>query len=221
MTYLTRLHLNPYSKNVGFDLQNRQGLHRRVMDIIPDKEKSDARVRAGVLYRLETTQQGHLLMIQSAVPLNLDGLPVGYAQATDERNIQALLNWIAPGRVVRYRADVHATRNYRYEKDGTRIPGTRGKRVPLYGDWAESWWTRKSGESGMEVLDGSATFSTLPEVIGWKKSGEKNRRFTFMLTRCEGVAKVTDADLLRNSIIKGIGRGRTYGAGMISIAPIH
>lgn len=38
-------------------------------------------------------------------------------------------------------------------------------------------------------------------------------------TRFDGTAAVIDADLLRAKITEGIGRGKAYGCGLLTIAP--
>lgn len=39
------------------------------------------------------------------------------------------------------------------------------------------------------------------------------------LVRYDGTATVTDPDALRAAVLAGIGRGKPYGAGLLSLAP--
>lgn len=39
------------------------------------------------------------------------------------------------------------------------------------------------------------------------------------VVRFDGIATVTDAGLARQAVLEGIGRGKSYGCGLLSLAP--
>src|SRR5688572_4957040 len=82
--YLSRLTLNPRSRQARHDLGDCQQLHRRVMTLFPATSNGAARAELAILYRVETDPRSGLssLMIQSRVSPSWPGLPPGYALDT-------------------------------------------------------------------------------------------------------------------------------------------
>lgn len=213
--HLTRVQINPWSHEAGRDLKDVQSLHRRVLGLIPDQLGAATRQAAGVLYRLERHPSQHTLLIQSTAPLDLNALPVGYATATDERDITPLLTWCREGASVRYRIDAVATRCVLGERDHTGRR-QRGRRIPLHGPDAITWWHHRAERAGLTPDPTTTHASSQADLAGRKDTG----RITEKLTRFEGTATITDPRTLRTAIATGIGRARTYGAGLLSIAPL-
>jgi CRISPR system Cascade subunit CasE len=213
MTHLTRLTLNPHSSTVGFDLLDRGNLHRRVMSFLPD-DVPDARVRAGLLYRLDTTDEGHTLLIQTHNELDTSPLRHGYTTRIEHRDISALLDWLEPGRTIHYRVDARASTCQ--PRPGER----RGKRVAIFGQAAEPWWLKQAAMAGLTVHQETAGYHRQDVALHKDSTGER-RLLHLRLTRCEGTAIVTDPHALRQAVINGVGRDRTWGAGLLTIAPAH
>ncbi|MFJ6889997.1 type I-E CRISPR-associated protein Cas6/Cse3/CasE [Streptomyces californicus] len=222
--HLTRIQINPRSHEAARDLTDIQNLHRRAMSLIPDQLGSaDTRQAAGLLYRLERTPRAHTLLLQSHAPLDLDALPVGYALATDHRDLTHLLHWLAPGHTIRYRIDAQPHRSLPSPLDTRDAEGRRkrGTKIHLLGDDATAWWHRKAAQAGL-TTNGVLT-TQQPDVTGWKddprETGKRIRIYS-KRTRFEGTAAITDPDQLRTAILQGVGRNRAYGAGLLSIAPL-
>jgi CRISPR system Cascade subunit CasE len=57
----------------------------------------------------------------------------------------------------------------------------------------------------------------LDDVTG-RRGGTRIRH---ALTRYDGIAVVTDPDALRRAVLGGVGRGKSYGAGLLSLAPLR
>lgn len=78
--YLSRLILNPRSREVRRDLADCQAMHRRVMAAFPDGlPEGEARASLGVLYRCDQGRDGRLvLLVQSRVAPEWSGLAEGY-----------------------------------------------------------------------------------------------------------------------------------------------
>lgn len=224
--YLTRILINPRSHEAARDLTDIQNLHRRVMSLIPDQLGSaSTRQAAGLLYRLERTPRAHTLLLQSYAPLDLDALPVGYALATDDRDLTRLLHWLTPGRTIRYRIDTQPHRSLPGPIDDRDTEGRRkrGTKIHIFGDDAIAWWHRQAIKAGLTTTNGVLA-TQQPDVTGWKEDPREtgNRiRVYGKRTRFEGTATITDTDQLRTAILQGVGRHRAYGAGLLSIAPLN
>ena len=53
------------------------------------------------------------------------------------------------------------------------------------------------------------------------KHGEGGETITFSTARYDGVMRVTDASALKRALIGGIGHGKGFGCGLLTIAPIR
>ncbi|AYN40143.1 type I-E CRISPR-associated protein Cas6/Cse3/CasE [Streptomyces dangxiongensis] len=206
--HLARLHLQARSRDVHRDLKDASRLHTTIQALFPDALGAAPRTATNTLYRIEREQTGAQLLIQSTLPINRNALPSGYTSQVEYRDLTPLLNWVAGGRVVRFRIDGNPIKS-------VPVPGGgRGRRVPVSGEEALAWWERQAARAGLTnelVLD-----LPQPDVLG---SRSEAKRIRLRAIRFEGVATVTDPEALRAAIITGIGQGRAYGLGLLSIAP--
>lgn len=115
--------------------------------------------------------------------------------------------------------------------DGRRI----GKRVELRREEERIQWLQRQGErSGFQLLTarlepglGQATGRDIaaaradpsPTLLGRQRNGSIDRRLTLATALFEGELRVTDAQALRAAIENGIGPGKAFGCGLLSIAP--
>ncbi|MFI0511180.1 type I-E CRISPR-associated protein Cas6/Cse3/CasE [Streptomyces sp. WSLK1-5] len=209
--WLTRIIPNPQNQQARRDFRNAVDLHYSVMKLFPDDIGDEARKQLGILFRAETTPQGTYLLLQSRTRPNLDALPADYGSA-DSRPLTPLLDALRPGLPVRYRIDASAVRKPR--KSMQQLYNLKPI-VALTGAAAVEWWERQAERAGLKL---TATHATRMEPAAGLKAGTK-QRVNNARTRFEGNALIQDPDLLRQRIEEGIGRGKAYGCGLLSLAP--
>jgi CRISPR system Cascade subunit CasE len=224
--------LNPRSRQVQRDLRNVADLHRTVMRLVPDGLGATPRAQAGALFRLETDGAGEpVLLVQTRVRPSTDRLPTGYAR-TESRPMGALLTALRPGLPVRYRLAANAVR--RCGPHST--TGNWKQAIPLRGPEADQWWTDRAAAAGL-ALRTLASRSTDPAITWHARTpaptppaeagpasaakARGDRRVDRAVTLFEGDALVTDPDALRTALMNGIGRSKSYGCGLLSLAPAH
>ena len=212
--HLAQLQLNPRSREVREDLKDHGSLHRRVQALFPDELGPTPRAAARVLFRLERTQHTATLLIQSGIPINRNALPADYTDApVAYRDLGPLLDWAQTGHAVQYRIDTTAIRALRPPAEPGQKRG-RGTRTPLAGDDAIDWWEQQAAKAGLRthlILD-----IAQPAVTARSSGGA---RAAYQTTRFEGTAAITDPAPLREALRNGIGQGRAFGLGLLSIAP--
>lgn len=208
---LTRILLNPRSTAVRKDLADADGLHKTVMRLAPDGIGDSARQQAGILFRLDRTQTGDVLLIQSLLPPDLHHLPIDYGQI-DTRDLGPMLKALTTGLQVRYRIAANASKRIRPTEQEAARGRKHGKVTPLTGEEAITWWQRKSADAGLTVH--TALASPLPPARGRGNTAPRHA-----LTRFDGLATITDTQALTTAVLTGIGRGKPYGAGLLSLAP--
>ncbi|MEV3972825.1 type I-E CRISPR-associated protein Cas6/Cse3/CasE [Streptomyces sp. NPDC050698] len=213
MTNLTRLVLDPHHPAAKADLADVDSLHKTLMRLVPDHIGPTPRATAGLLFRAEPGPDP-VLLVQTADTPDLTALPTNYGTART-LDLTPLLNALTPGRTMRYRITAAPT-VARSAGNPTPHPVTgkrRGKVTPLTGDDAIAWWQRRAAAAGLEPV----TVSPLPRPFPRTRITRSAPYFT--LTQFDGLARITDTTHLTHALKNGIGRAKSYGAGLLSLAP--
>jgi CRISPR system Cascade subunit CasE len=192
-----------------------QGLHRRLMTLFPADAGPDPRAQFGVLFRTEDTPAGVHILLQSTHEPDLTALPDGYG-TSQTRPLDTLLDALRPGLTVRHRCIANAVRKPgATTRDLYNLPAV----VPLHGAAADTWWERQAEAAGLKPL--SIDSHPLDAASGRHGSRDhtSHKKVRHARTQFDGIAAVIDADLLRTKITEGIGRGKAYGCGLLTIAP--
>ncbi|MFI7077124.1 type I-E CRISPR-associated protein Cas6/Cse3/CasE [Micromonospora sp. NPDC049903] len=185
------------------DLRDITAVHRRVMSLVPDDLGEQPRHRAGVLFRLDHTTLGPVLLIQTALPPDPSRLPEGYGTVAT-RDITPLIKALTTGMTVHYRIAANASKRA-WNGDNA------GKIVALSGQHAEQWWQRKADASGLDLRHLRAQ----PQPAARGRATPVRHAITLF----EGQAVIADAEQARAALLAGIGRGRSFGCGLLSLAP--
>jgi len=235
--YLSRLVLNPRSPAVRRDLADCHAMHRTVMSgFLSFQIDGDARAALGVLHRVETDpRSGRVtLLVQSRVEPDWSRLEGGYL--TDDhgadinpacKRIDLQYQAIGAGKVLAFRLRANPTRKIDTKSgpDGSR---RNGRRVELSRETDQIAWLRRKGEQGgfrlLSVRVDSAV-ANVRVVPGVKAVGSRGcggaQRLVFGTTLFEGVLQVEDAERFRRTLECGVGPGKAYGFGLLSVASLE
>lgn len=215
--WLTRIVPDPFSREVHRDLASAVGMHQRLMSVFPTMDETDARARLGVLFRVETTANGPQILLQSACKPDLSRLPDSYGTRVT-RPLEPLLDCLRTGLHVHFRCTASAVR-----KPGatTRALYDLPPVIPLRGAHAEEWWQRQAETAGLKVVALQSKALDSATGIRGKHGSKDQQKVRHARTQFDGRAEVTDAGLLRAKITSGIGRGKAYGCGLLTVAPVR
>jgi CRISPR system Cascade subunit CasE len=225
--YLARAFLNPISRAVRADLADAVSLHRTVMHAFPDDTGPAARKQHDVLHRVdEDAQRGRcVLLVQSATCPDFTRVPPDYfldlredfdlsPSATSDnpavREIAAERARIAAGDRFAFRLRANTTKKI-LTKTGPDGKRRNGKRVPVRSDDERLAWLARRAEKdgfGLEAV-------RVTEVPA--RSGGVHRNLTLAGAIFEGHLQVTDPDAFRAALAAGIGPGKAFGFGLLSI----
>lgn len=203
--WLIRITPDLRNRTASQDMRDIIAVHRRVMTLVPDGLGSDPRHRAGVLFRIDQAATGPVLLVQTGIEPDPRRLPARYG-IVETRDISPLLKAIRPDMRVRYRIAANTSKRVHTG------PKT-GKVVPLTGADVDDWWIKRAASHGL-ALEQVHT-DAQPAMIG------RSKPIRHAVTRFDGTAAVGDAGLVRAAILAGIGRGKSFGCGLLSIAPIQ
>jgi CRISPR system Cascade subunit CasE len=206
--WLVQILADERHRDVRRDLADVERLHQRLMMLVPDDLGADARALAGLLFRVERQQGRTRVLVQTRLEPDTHRLSPGYGRA-EVRKLGPFLDGLTAGAPVHYRITANAA------KRGGRGAGRlEGKIIPLRGAAADDWWTRRALRCGLALR--TLTGTPLDDVTGARGTA----RIRHALTRFDGLGVITDPDAARRAILDGVGRAKSYGAGLLSLAPL-
>lgn len=245
--YLSRLILNPRDRRVRHDIADCQELHRTLLSVFPQAGGDGARAEFGLLYRLEIEPRSGAarVLVQSREAADWGRLGGRYLLGYETKDVAAAYAALQPGARLRFRLRANPTRRIGRGND-VKDPRWIGKRVDLRGEEEQLAWLQRKGREQCGFLLGQARVSapeaspllaseravpaltvagpvanvrTRPEATLHGHRG--GARLSFGSVTFDGELRVTDVGAFRAALIQGIGSGKAYGFGLLSIAPVR
>ena len=229
MNTLSRVHLDPSRRGARKLIGNPQAMHAAVMAAFSAGELGDS---GRVLWRLDSDDQGHVVYLSGpGVPdLRVITDQAGRADHPgDTADLRPFLNALAEGQTWAFRLTANPVKSI------PQGPNQRGRVVPHVTVAQQlAWLEQKSSQHGFTLcrsnpVQGEEPSDTplLDAVVSrrmdlrFSKGSPAERRgprVTIRTARFDGRLEVTDAELLRRTLLEGIGRARAYGCGLLSLA---
>lgn len=201
--HLTRLTLDPRSAKARRDLGNPYDMHRSlVRAFVAD----DAQIPPRFLWRLESQMNWSMppvVLVQSSQAADwshLQALP-HYLKSEPETKTFALQDWLLPQRQYRFRLLANPT--------VTR----QGKRYGLASEEAQQAWLLRHGQR--QGFDIETIIVTACDVL---KARKDDHVISLQRACYEGILTVTNTGLLETAVKAGIGPGKAFGCGLLSLA---
>lgn len=215
--YLSRFEINPARRGAQKLLGSPQAMHAAVLAGFPPE--AGAGDGARVLWRVDSGPHAQTLYIVSPSEPDLThlveqaGWPTTQAWAT--RPYDQLLARLSVGQRWGFRVTANPTRTVQLaERRASQRVGHVTAEQQL------GWLTTRAAGWGFDV-----TGEKEPSVAVTKRLTRQFRRqgqtVTLVTAQFDGVLTVTDADLLRNALCRGIGPAKAYGCGLLTLAPLR
>ena len=246
--FLSRLILNPHCRQVKSEMAHPYEMHRTLMRAFPkatDDTKLKARDEFGVLFRADVDDQRNVVKVylQSRIEpdwLYLEELDNYLCPDTelceyDHKDIMPACRKIRRGQEFSFRLRANPTKRIARQDDSM-----KGNRVELRREEEQIDWLIRKGQGIGKGMPGG--FDLLMREVGDTEGDE--RQFPYVTVRCEGkqterkrnmarghvtthlavvfdgLLRVTDANAFLETLVRGIGPGKAFGFGLLSIAPV-
>ena len=222
MMYLSRLLLNPRSRQVQHELADTYEMHRTICRAFPGEIFQDNQA-SGILFRvdvhpntgvptlliqsLEMPNWSYLLTSRKDYLLGETNLPVG----ADNPAVKQVDLQLRAGQVLAFRLRANPTKRLKES----------AKRIGLFREEDQlTWLGRKIEAAGGTLV--SAHITGKANLRG-KLFAEKNddRRMKFISAQFDGILQVKDPSLLVKAVGVGIGSAKGFGFGLLSLAPVR
>jgi len=204
MLTLTSIQLNLAHPEVQRDLADCHNMHRRTMRLF--QHVNNTRDTNEVLYVIDRIGTQWQLEIQALAYADVTSLPAGYAlpPIRQRDDLDAQIEQLQPGGVYRFRLTANVT------KKSIHI----ARRVSLTerADQIE-WLVRKAETAGFTVHQSDLSITPEPMIMGTHPNGT----LRYDAVRFAGTLTVTDAVLVGQTMVSGIGAAKSYGCGLLRI----
>lgn len=217
MIYLSRLLLNPRSKQVHREARDPYQQHRTVMSAFPEALPEDERV----LYRLDLQPRtGQMtLLVQSQIEPDWSGLagkdyllPGDPFSDLPNPAVKPIELSFRAGQMLSFRLRANPTKRLLRDDPDRRYK--KGQRLGLFEEADQLVWLRQKAEtSGFAI----GNVHIVDEGFSSGKTKEQ-QNLKFFAVRFEGHLQVTDPELLQQAIQNGIGPAKAFGCGLLSLA---
>lgn len=244
--FLTRIYLDPYRRGARKLMRSQQTMHAAVLNCFPPGSLDDA-AAPRVLWRLDrvATRSGHplqgspayALFISSPVPPDPAHIveAAGYkTYGVVVRELDGFLDRLEAGQRWGFRLCVNPTFREKGQlgRDGRKkilAHVTQGQQTKWVLDRAE-----RCGFKILESADLGGELPVLEDSQGQRVDGKNllingverslvefrrgNDLVRLSIATFEGVLEVSDPQALRHAVVNGIGRGKAYGCGLLTLA---
>lgn len=216
--YLSKLIVNPRNRQVMNELARPYELHRTLLSLLPTGGVGQPRTAEeahGLLFRVDQHPQtsAHTILVQSNM------MPTWTVLETkqDVRNEPYLFGTVqakditlqfASGQQLRFRLRANPTKRLSAGKDN------KGKRIGLYKVEEQIEWLHRKGQQ-----HGFAILNAMPSRQD--RSEDRVNRLEFFSVQFDGILQVTDPAAFLTAIQAGIGSGKAFGFGLLSVAPVR
>ena len=204
--YISQLFLNSQKTFVLRELGNAHKFHQRIMQAFPDEESRDhPREDWHILFRQEP--ESNVVLVQSAIEPDWSKLPDQYLRREAIKEVNFTAEKLAINGIFQFRLRANPSKRDSKTK----------KTVGLYRRPDQLAWLERQGDRcGFRLL--SADVIPSPNVFGRKKQGAAPIRLATALF--QGVLEVTAPESFVSTVQHGLGRGKSYGCGLLSLARI-
>ena len=174
----------------------------------------DARTRK--LWRLDTLYGEQILLILSENKFDLTSVAeqFGYDSSFESKSYDGLLERITNGSRWHFRLKANPTIQKYDEKRG------RGKVLAHITTEHQGEWLKKQAEKNGFSLNDEEWIVTGSRWYVFRKNRNNKYRVKMLAATYEGVLTVADAAAFRDALVKGIGREKAFGMGMLTVTRV-
>lgn len=203
--YLSRIELDLTNRKTMCALSNPNLLHGAVEAAFPG-------ARERKLWRLDTLGGRQYLLLLSPEKPDFRGIAAqfGTGASGQTRAYAPLLERIAEGSVWQFRLTANPTKSCKT------MDSDRGKvRACAVVAEQEQWLLERAEKHGFALQENEFSVTGIKRYSFVKR--QERRKVSLLSVTYEGILRVTDAERFRQTLTEGMGRGKAYGMGMLTV----
>lgn len=168
------------------------------------------------LWRIDKLNGQMYLLLLSAVEPDLQSFCKQFAIdgcAAEIKNYDGLLDRIKNGDRWRFRLTANPTK-------AQKVDGGRGRvKACAVINEEKDWLLAKAEKNGFKIESDSFDVTESSWQV-FRKKNNGNKPVSLRKVTYEGILEITDAELFQQALVGGIGRGKAYGMGLLTVMHI-
>ena len=211
-----------YLSRMKLDLTKRETLKAltdpgRIHGVV---ERSFPGERQRNLWRIDTLNGGYYLMILSPQRPNLKEAVDRFGNADAEpafetKDYDPLLARIRPGMELRFRLTANPVNSVGNRSAGSDVSDRGIVMAHITPKHQKDWLMKRSEKNGFSLAE--TEFDVTSSRWYKFKYHDSPRPITLLGVTYEGLLTVTDAELFRHILVNGLGKGKPYGMGLMTV----
>ena len=178
------------------------------MQAFPDEHRDKPRADWNVLFRQEPDNDFTLVKSDCDIEPDWTQLPQEYLLNHISKPVDLQVSQFTVGQILQFRLKANPSKRDKQS----------GKLVGMFHESDQMAWLERKGIQSGFAVKGVDVIPT-PSVYGTKVKGKPPIKIFTVLY--QGILQVEDPSLLIEAMRQGIGRGRSYGCGLLSVARFH
>lgn len=208
--YLTKMELDVGKRDTRKALLSPSMIHGAIESSFPGE-------RERRLWRVDEFQGKYYLLLLSEQPPNLSQMAnqfgiEGSKYPWQTKSYDALLERIQAGTAWQFRLTANPTKSVKSPKMGER--GTVCAHITP--EYQLKWLLNRCESLGFSV-DPEEVLVTKSQWQRFYKSDQRKKPVSLLSVTFEGILTVTDETCFRQTLVEGIGRGKAFGLGLLTI----
>ena len=224
MTFFSRFLINPQRRAAWKLLRSPQAMHAAVMATLPpDTDYSESRI----LWRLDESQHGSVLYMVSPEKPDFSALveQAGWQTRPGESvHYGRMLSKLENGQEWAFRLAANPVKRLTNKQTGKRevFPHvTVAQQQAWIREHAPKWGFEIIPSIEGQDIEECPVVSSRQDLAFARRNAEgKLGKVTHRKAQFEGVLRIIDVELFRRSLVQGMGRGKAYGMGLMTLAPV-
>ena len=211
--YLTRTRLDMSKRKTLLALSSPAIFHGAIELLFENKQERN-------LWRIDTLDNNTYLLLLSAAKPDMTPFINQFGVEREEaitKSYESLTNRVKEDSIWRFRLVANPTHTIKTEKG-------RGKVVAHITDAHQLQWMKsKASSNGFEIVDDICYVLSSEWKVFYKNGYNMKSSYhkvRMLQVTYEGVLKIVDSEAMNYALIHGIGRGKAYGSGLLTIASI-
>lgn len=214
--YLSRVEIDLKNRRKISDLSHLGAYHNWVESCFPEYKDKNNRPRN--LWRIDVLNGKSYLLILSTQKPSLEELSkYGVPGSAITKSYNDFLDKLRVNEILRFRLTANPSRKIS-------VPGQRQGRIMPHITIAQQkkWFLDRTEDNGFEIIQNQKGFPEFDIVNReWKLLRHKGSGTAKLsCVTFEGILKITDLEKFKNAMIKGIGREKAYGMGLLTVIPM-
>lgn len=218
--YLSRVEIDSQNRAKTKDLTHLGAYHNWVEQSFPEEVSAGQRQRH--LWRIDQLAGKRYLLVLSAERPTINGLEVyGVPGTAIVKSYDQLLNRLQQGQVLQFRLTANPVHTIT-------VPGKRqGRVVPhITVEQQRQWLIDRAEKLGFQLIkqtglvDDQTTWAF--DIVGreWVMLHRKaNRGVRLSRVTFEGLLRINDLSTFKQTLVKGVGREKAFGMGLLTVIP--